>query len=125
LVFFAPLIPHLIKGELNGKIIGLIGLLLFIFAFILYLFFNTIYTIESNKLKIKCGFISYKPIAIDKITEISRTRNIFSSPAPSFDRIKIKYGKFYEIIISPKDKFDFSEYLTKLNPKIKNNLIEK
>jgi hypothetical protein len=125
LVFFAPLIPDLIKGGLNGKMIGVIGFLLLIFAIILHFFFNTKYTIESNKLKIKCGFISYKPIAIDKITEISRTRNIISSPAPSFDRIGIKYGEFDEIIISPKDKFGFSEYLTKLNPNIKNNITEK
>jgi hypothetical protein len=105
--------------------IGVIGFLLLVFAFILHLFFKTQYTIDNHKLNIKCGFFSYKPIEIDKIKEISKTRNIISSPAPSFDRIEIKYGEFDEIIISPKNKFDFAEYLTKLNPNIKNNITEK
>ena len=73
-------------------------------------------------LKIKFGFISYKPIEVDKIKEIAKTRNPISSPAPSLDRIIIKYGKYDEVIISPKNKLDFAKYLTKLNPKINNKL---
>jgi hypothetical protein len=87
--------------------------------------FNTEYTIEENKLKIKCGFFAYKPIEINEIKEITKSSSIISSPAASFDRIEIKYGKFEEMIISPVDKFEFAEYLTDLNPNIKNNITEK
>jgi len=124
LVFYGPLVPDLINGDLSGKMIGLIGFLSLIFAFVLHLFFGTLYTIENNKLKIKCGIFSYKPIEIDKIKEVSKTKSIISSPAPSFDRIEIKYGKFDEIIISPKDKLNFTNDLVIINPNIKNNITE-
>ena len=122
LVIYGPLIPNLIRGELNEKMIGTIGFLSLVFAFVLHLFLKTEYTIDNNKLKIKCGLFRYKPIEIDDINEVSKTNNITSSPAPSFDRIEIKYGKFNEIIISPKNKVDFANELTKINPKIKNNV---
>jgi len=124
LVFYAPLIPILINEELNGKLIGLIGFLSLVFAFVAHLFLKTQYTIDNNKLKIKCGLFTYKPIEIDEIKEISKTKSIMSSPAPSFDRIEIKYGKFDTIIISPKDKIDLAKELTLINPKIRNTLTE-
>jgi len=124
LVFYGPLIPDLIRGELNEKSIGIIIFLSIVFIFIAHFFLKTQYSIENNKLKIKCGLFSYKPIDIDEIKEISKTKSILSSPAPSFDRIEIKYGKFNEVIISPKDKFHFAEDLTKINPNIKNKITE-
>ena len=124
LVFNGPLIPDLIRGEFNEKSIGLIVFLSIVFIFIAHFFLKTQYSIENNKLKIKCGLFSYKPIDIDEIKEISKTKSILSSPAPSFDRIEIKYGKFNEVIISPKDKFQFAEDLTKINPNIKNKITE-
>ena len=122
LVFYGPLIPDLVNSDLSGKMIELIGFLSLIFAFVLHLFFGTHYTIENNKLKIKCGIFSYKPIEVDKIKEVSKTKSIISAPAPSFDRIEIKYGKFDEIIISPKDKLNFTNDLVIINPNIKNNI---
>jgi hypothetical protein len=124
LVFFGPLIPHLIKTPLQIDVLGLIGFLLLVFVFILQLFFKTQYTIDNKKLKIKCGLFYYTTVEIDEIKEISKTKNIISSPAASFDRIEIKYGKFDEIIISPQNKFDFAKDLTQINPKIKNNITE-
>ena len=35
-----------------------------------------------------------------------------------------KFLKFEEIIISPKNKVGFADYLTSLNPSIKNNITE-
>jgi hypothetical protein len=52
----------------------------------------------------------------------TKSNTFFSSPAASFYRIEIKYGKFEEMIISPKNKFEFAKNLTNLNPKIKNNI---
>ena len=124
LVFYGPFVPDLINKELNSKMLMTIGLLTLLFAFILHMFFKTRYIIDDNKLKIKCGFIPYKPIDIATIKEVARTKSIISSPAPSFDRIVIKYGKFDEIIISPKDKQNFVKDLLKINPKINNKISE-
>lgn len=91
-----------------------------VFLFALHLFFGTNYTIQNGLLKIRSGLFSFKPIEISQIKEVSKTRILLSSPAPSFDRILIKYGKFDEIIISPKDKFQFAKDLCRINPEIKD-----
>ena len=125
IVFFSPLILNLIKSGINLNLTLISLFLIIIFGLITHMFLKTEYTIEENKLKIKCGFFTYKPIEINEIKEITKSSNIISSPAPSFDRIEIKYGKFEEMIISPKDKFEFAKYLTSLNPNIKNDITEK
>ncbi|MCK0124682.1 PH domain-containing protein [Gelidibacter sp. F2691] len=122
LILFIPLLPDLLNGELNGKLIGLIGFLSVVFGFIVHLFFNTYYTIDHDKLKIKSGVFSYQPIAINHIKEISKTNSVLSSPAASFDRIKINYGRSNSVILSPKDKYQFAEDLVKINPRIINKL---
>ena len=95
-----------------------------VYAFILHLFLKTEYSIDKAKLTIKCGVFSYQPIDIQQIKEVSTTKSLISSPAPSFDRIQINFGKFDEIIISPRNKFNFVRDLIKINPAIKNNLFE-
>ncbi|MGJ8551045.1 PH domain-containing protein [Winogradskyella wichelsiae] len=123
-VFFGSLIPTLIYGGLTLKTIPILLFIALIYALILHMFFNTTYTLTHNILKIKCGFFHYKPIVISEIKEISKSSNIISSPAASFDRIEIKYGKNNEMILSPKDKYKFADFLTRINPRIKNNLSE-
>ena len=124
LVFFVSFITILNEGNFNSKTITSLVFLFVLLVFILHLFFKTEYTIENGKLKIKCGLISYMPIEISQIKRISKTRSLISSPAPSFDRIKIEYGKFDEIIISPKDKVNFAKDLLKLNSNIENKITE-
>ena len=124
-VFFSPLILNLGNDGINMNLIVIGLFLILIFGLITHMFFNTVYTIEENKINIKCGFFTYKPVTISDIKEITKSSNIISSPAASFDRIEIKYGKFEELIISPKNKFEFAEHLTKLNPQIKNNITKK
>ena len=124
IVFFSPLILNLIKSGINLNLTLISVFVIIIFGLITHMFLKTEYTIEENKLKIKCGFFTYKPIEINEIKEITKSSNIISSPAASFDRIEIKYGKFEEMIISPKNKFEFAKYLTGLNPNIKNNITE-
>lgn len=124
LIFFAPFIFDLIDNGLDQGVLVKMVFPIILFGLILYLFFQTKYIIENGKLKIKFGFFSFKPIDIIEIKEISNTKSILSSPAPSFDRIEIKHGDFGSLIISPKDKISFSRDLTELNPDIKNNLIE-
>tara|TARA_B110000027_G_scaffold61541_1_gene66118 strand:- start:699 stop:977 length:279 start_codon:yes stop_codon:yes gene_type:complete len=78
--------------------------------------------LRRKKLYIKCGFFNYNPVNIGEMKKVSKSSNIISSPAASFDRIEITYGKFDELIISPKHKTKFVEDLQKINPEIINNL---
>ena len=122
LVFFGPLIPTFISNGFNGNTTILFLAMVVLYGFILHMFFNTTYKIKNEKLYIKCGFFNYNPVNIGEMKKISKSSNIISSPAASFDRIEITYGKFEELIISPKHKTKFVEDLQKINPGIINNL---
>ncbi|WP_053991548.1 PH domain-containing protein [Mangrovimonas sp. TPBH4] len=124
LIFYGPLIPNLIENPINGKTLVVVGLLSLVFAFIVHPFLKTKYIIRNKQLDIKFGMFSYQPIDIRNIKEISKTTSKLSSPAPSFDRIEIKYGQFEEVIISPKDQMNFVKDLTEINPNIKTNIVE-
>jgi|SRR5690606_23772486 len=125
LAILLPIVPIALEGFFNFNVVFKIVLLVVILAFVLHLFLKTEYVIDGDKLKIRAGFFSYKPIRIADINAISKTKSLLASPAPSFDRIEIKHGKFDSIIISPKDKHTFAKGLVGINPKIKNNISEK
>ena len=122
LVFFGPLVSLFYGNGFDGKTILIFLTMVVLYGLILHLFFNTTYKIEKEKLHIKCGFFKYKPVTIKEMKKVSKSSNIISSPAASFDRIEIRYGKFEELIISPKHKTKFVEDLQKINPEIINNL---
>ena len=63
-------------------------------------------------------WIVYERIDISKITKIEKTNSILSSPALSLDRIRIRYNKYDEVLISPKVKKEFVDELLKVNPTI-------
>lgn len=93
-----------------------------VFLLIIYLFYDTKYTINHNLLKIKLGPFYNQEIDINTIKRITKTRSFLAAPASSLDRIKIEYGKYDSVIISPKDKQNFIIDLMKINPKITHNI---
>ncbi len=122
LLFFVPIIFAVVENGFNREFYILLAILIPSYTFILYVFFKTEYKIENEILKIKCGILVNKSIDIYSIKKISKTKSLISSPAPSFDRIEIRYGKFDEIIISPADKFSLANDLTLINKGIENNI---
>lgn len=98
------------------------AILIFTYIFILHLFYTNKYIIDDGILKIRSGFIHKLDIEIQSIKSISKTNSIMSSPAASFDRIEIKFGKFDSVLISPKDKIALINNLVKINPNIKNEV---
>ncbi|MFH6992368.1 PH domain-containing protein [Flavobacterium sp. FlaQc-48] len=101
------------------------GFIFFVVAFISYMFSTTFYTIEDQKVFIKCGMLFNLSIEIKNIKRISESYNIISSPALSFDRLEILYNKFDTILISPKDKERFIEAIEKINPQVEIKLKNK
>ncbi|WP_111310122.1 PH domain-containing protein [Confluentibacter sediminis] len=125
LLFLSILGYMIYKNEPLEAILSVSGIHLLVYGFCLYLNFSTEYAITDNGiLKVKCGFVYNKSFDINKIKSIRKSNNLISSPAPSLDRIELTYGKFDLIIISPKDKTEFANDLTKINPKIENKLKE-
>jgi hypothetical protein len=87
-------------------------------SFIIHMFTTTFYTIERDKLRIKCGFLIDFMIEIKNVKKISETFNVLSSPALSLDRLEIFYGKYDTVLISPKDKKGFIDAIKKINPEV-------
>lgn len=100
-----------------------IGLAVLILGFVIYLNFATEYIISETKLITKCGIFYKKELNILEIKSISNTKVLISSPAPSLNRIELIYGKYDVLIISPKNKVEFSNELKKINPDIQNNVV--
>ena len=120
IVFFLPAGIRVLNNGMQEDFKLVFFVLGLIYIFILYFFFNLKYTINKHVLKIKCGIISFTDIDINSITSVKNTKSILSSPAASFKRIEISYGKFDTVIISPKDKNGFIKALLNVNPNIKN-----
>ncbi len=83
--------------------------------FILDILFNTYYTVSGSELIVKSGIFIKFSIDIKSIRSIVRTNSILSAPALSIDRICIKYNRYDEIIISPKDLEGFINRLKNVN----------
>ena len=106
-----------ITALLEGEWIGLLGLA-GVVGFILILSKTTQYIINENQLIVKSTWIVNQRIDISKITKIEKSNSILSSPALSLDRLLVRYNKYDEILISPKEKIEFIDELLKINPNI-------
>ncbi len=80
---------------------------------------HTDYTINGERLHIRCGFLFRMNLPVSKITEISHKSTILSSPALSAKRIGLKYGKTNWVYVSPKNQEEFISALISINPEIK------
>jgi hypothetical protein len=89
-----------------------------IIAFVIHMLMTTYYVVEGTMLTIKCGFLYNFKIDISTVKKIKETNNALSSPAASLDRLEISYGKFNDVMISPKDKAGFMDHLIQINPSI-------
>jgi hypothetical protein len=85
---------------------GLILVMIIIAALMIWLLTGTYYTVDRGFIRIASGPFRWN-IPIDKITAIEETRSPLSSPALSLDRIRIRYGKWRQVMISPADKAGF------------------
>lgn len=82
---------------------------------------HTDYTINGEKLHIRCGFLFRMDLPISKITEITHKSTILSSPALSAKRIGLRYGKRNWVYVSPKNQEEFIAALRSINPTIAIN----
>ncbi|MCF0206350.1 MAG: PH domain-containing protein [Bacteroidales bacterium] len=94
----------------------IIGVLLFGLCFDSV--FRIRYIVSGETLVVKCGIFRYAKINIADIRSITRTKSLLSAPAASLKRIKVCYGKYDDIVVSPKDQQSFVDALREINPKI-------
>lgn len=106
-----------IKNILEGNLYGLIGLSVVV-GLILIFSKTTRYIIIENQLIVKSTWIVNERIGISKITKFEKSNSVLSSPALSLDRLSVRYDKYEEVLISPKEKKAFIDELLKANPNI-------
>jgi hypothetical protein len=118
ILFVVTSIPAIAIG-IKEKEWEIFAILALTFVFVMYLLFDTSYTITQGNLKVHSGFIVNKNIPIEQIKSLKKTNSILSAPASSLtDRIKVRYGKSTSVIISPKELQIFVDELLKQNPMI-------
>ena len=108
-----------VASIIEGEWIGFLGIVLCL-LFVVFVSKSTRYIISGNHLIVKCMFIVNDKIEISKIRKIEKTNSILSSPALSLDRIAIKFNKYDEVYISPKERQAFIDDLLKINPEIES-----
>ncbi len=113
IVLIGSTIPLLSSPVWTGLIINLLLLL-----FVAHIFSNTYYLIDGKFLLVKSGFIINKKIDIKMVKSIKETSSLISAPALSFDRLEVNWGKYTGIVISPREKLEFIEHMTSINPQI-------
>jgi hypothetical protein len=110
-----------VASIIEGEWIGYIGIVLCL-LFIVFISKSTRYIISENYLIVKCMFIVNDKIEISKIRKIEKSNSILSSPALSLDRIAIKFNRYDEVYISPKERQAFIDELLKINPEIESTI---
>lgn len=123
LILIAVLTIPILNGAPLIAVIVQIAIMLPIIAITISIFFCTTYRIKNeNELEIRCGIILNSKLDISSIKSIDKTHKYRSSPAPSIQRIELKYGYLDSVILSPKDINGFIKALQMINPNIKNQL---
>ncbi|MFA5619037.1 MAG: PH domain-containing protein [Weeksellaceae bacterium] len=104
------------------ELIWISFMLLVISGFLLWIYLGTSYEITEDELKYKSGPLSGK-IKIESIREIDMNKTMWVGikPATALRGLIVKFNRFDDIYISPKDNEIFVAEILKRNPKIKIN----
>lgn len=85
---------------------------------IIWIWFDTNYRVEEEYIKISHGPFKDK-IAIQDISSISKKKSLLATPSLSMNRLLLRYGRYGEIMLSPKSEKTFIDLLVDKNPRIK------
>jgi hypothetical protein len=84
---------------------------------LLWFWLRTGYLIKDSKLQVIFGPFR-KTVLIGDMKKISKSSNPLAAPALSVERLKIDYGNYDVILISPKNEQEFIKLLIKANANI-------
>lgn len=105
LMLFSVYLPYLDQGAI---IIPLAIIAVLVISLLLWLWFDTSYTLTATHLIYRSGPFRGK-IILQDIQDIRKAKHLISGlrPALGFDGLIIKYSKYDEIYISPKNRDQF------------------
>jgi hypothetical protein len=79
-----------------------------VFGMLFWIYFRTYYVVTEDRLIIHFGPFT-QTLNRDRIFSIKPHRSIYSAPALSRDRFQVRYDKYGEVQVSPKDRAGFLE----------------
>jgi Bacterial PH domain len=94
-------------------------LLLAAAGFQLHALYSVEYTLDGPDLRLRASFVRWR-VSLAAIDAVEPTRSPLSGPAPSLDRLEIRYGK-KRVMISPADKGGFLRALVQRAPQLELN----
>jgi hypothetical protein len=95
-------------------------IMLFTLIYLIWMWYDTSYLIDGNTLSYRSAFLK-GVIEIDTITEVIKNRKLFSGKKPSLSNkgIIVRYNKYDDIYLSPKNIDEFIGALKTVNPNFK------
>lgn len=118
LIILVPFLIGTLLLMLNlGNRLGM-AIIILVILFTAYLFNSTNHQLSDNQLFVKAGFLWNIKIDISSIKKITAIRSFISAPATTVERLEISYDKYDTVEISPLEREDFIQHLTKLYPNI-------
>jgi len=95
-----------------SAILGLLAI-----GLLIWVWFGTNYIVEDKCIQIKYGPFKEK-VSIQDINVIGKRKSILITPALAIDRVLLRYGRYGEILISPKNENEFIDLILTKNPRI-------
>ena len=101
------LVPILFAPSETDRMIGIvIGALAA--ALPIWLLVSTVYEVDEENLLVRSGPFRWT-IRLSDIRTIEPSKSLISSPALSLNRLRIEYGSYKSILVSPEDQEGFIE----------------
>ena len=98
-IFFAPSETDRMIGIVIGALAA---------ALPIWLLVSTVYEVHEENLLIRSGPFRWT-IPLSDIRTIEPSKSLISSPALSLNRLRIEYGSYKSILVSPEDQAGFIE----------------
>ncbi len=98
-IFFAPSETDRMIGIVIGALAA---------ALPIWLLVSTVYEVDEENLLIRSGPFRWT-IPLSDIRTIKPSKSLISSPALSLNRLRIEYGSYKSILVSPEDQAGFIE----------------
>lgn len=109
------IIPIIYATSIFHLLWVLLGLL--IIAFFIWLWLGTGYKVENDTIKIEHGPFK-ETVKIRDIKKISKKQNFLAAASLAINRLELRYGRYGNVFVSPKEEYEFIELLLNKSPEI-------
>lgn len=97
------------------------GIALLVSGLMSSIWFNTYYLLEAENLVAVSGFFKIR-VPYSEMLKVERTNSPLNAPALTMKRVRIKFGKWKEVLIAPQEEAEFFEILAEKAPQIEFKL---